>query len=309
MSPAGRRGSKPAIPKVSFRFTRVQVAYASGSSRKGRLTEGLIKVAAAKWHQRTNNKHEARMGTFSEILEDVEGLNRAFKSIRPSMKDKWLVHLEQLYSSADGEESRRSAGNNVVQSETRNSCSKIGGLLTGFFEGEGAHDTMMWIGFIERDENRVERWVMRPEIRASLQSLNWFGPGPSSEKVPNHSASATDLSGAGRSELAQREARFMLVEVRQEQDGFRRAVFKAYGGACAISGCRVPEVLEAAHLEGRKWREGNNAATDGILLRRDFHALYDRGLLSFDPEWVVRIDPRVVDAYGEFQDVQIFRVG
>ncbi|WP_164853366.1 HNH endonuclease signature motif containing protein [Paraburkholderia kirstenboschensis] len=52
-------------------------------------------------------------------------------------------------------------------------------------------------------------------------------------------------------------------------------------GQCAISGCDIPEALEAAHLRGRKWREGHNAAEDGILLRRDLHMLYDRELLDF----------------------------
>jgi len=61
-------------------------------------------------------------------------------------------------------------------------------------------------------------------------------------------------------------ARYMSVEVRQEQPAFRKAVFEAYGRRCAISGCDIPEVLEAAHLRGRNWRAGHNAATDGILL-------------------------------------------
>lgn len=80
-------------------------------------------------------------------------------------------------------------------------------------------------------------------------------------------------------ELAERAKRFAQVEVRPDQQAFRKAVFMACGGACVVSGCDVPEALDAAHLEGRDWRQGHNSATDGILLRKDLHALYDRGLL------------------------------
>lgn len=74
---------------------------------------------------------------------------------------------------------------------------------------------------------------------------------------------------------ADRVARYMNVEVRPEQQFFRKAVYEAYDGRCAISGCDIPEALEAAHLRGRNWRDGQNNASDGILLRRDLHALYD----------------------------------
>lgn len=80
-------------------------------------------------------------------------------------------------------------------------------------------------------------------------------------------------------DLAERAKRFAQVEVRPDQQAFRKAVFMACGGACVVSGCDVPEALDAAHLDGRDWRQGHNTAADGILLRKDLHALYDRGLL------------------------------
>ena len=103
--------------------------------------------------------------------------------------------------------------------------------------------------------------------------------------------------------LEERAARFTSVEVRIHQAAFRRAVFLACEGRCVISGCDVPEALEAAHLKGRSWREGNNAATDGILLRRDLHALYDRGLLSFGNAGRVVLADAIHRHYGAFHDV------
>lgn len=67
-----------------------------------------------------------------------------------------------------------------------------------------------------------------------------------------------------------------------------------------MSGCAVPEALEAAHLIGRDWRQGHNSATDGILLRRDLHNLYDRGLLVVNDEGQVKLSGKVMAYYGEF---------
>lgn len=92
-------------------------------------------------------------------------------------------------------------------------------------------------------------------------------------------------------------ARYVERLIRPEQAAFRRAVFAAYENRCAITGCDVPEVLEAAHLHGRDWRVGHNAASDGILLRRDLHALYDRGLLDV-VEGVARFSADVIHHYA-----------
>jgi hypothetical protein len=80
-------------------------------------------------------------------------------------------------------------------------------------------------------------------------------------------------------DFEQRAARFAQVQTRPEQGLFRDAVFRACLGQRVVGGCTVPEALESTHLLGREWREGHNSATDGILLRRDLHNLYDRGLL------------------------------
>lgn len=105
--------------------------------------------------------------------------------------------------------------------------------------------------------------------------------------------------------LEERAKRFAQVEVRTQQGAFRKAVFLACGGRCVVSGCSIPEALEAAHLEGRSWRDGHNSASDGILLRRDLHALYDTGLLSFAEDMLVRLSPTVREHYGAFEGVDV----
>jgi hypothetical protein len=101
-------------------------------------------------------------------------------------------------------------------------------------------------------------------------------------------------------DLEQRAARFAQIAVRTQQAAFRLRVFRAHHGRCAISGCAIPEALEAAHLLGREWRQGHNEASDGILLRRDLHTLYDCGLLRISEAGIVELDER---AYGHYSDL------
>ncbi len=118
-------------------------------------------------------------------------------------------------------------------------------------------------------------------------------------------APASVPPAADPNSLEERAKRFAQVEVRTQQGAFRKAVFLACGGRCVVSGCSIPEALEAAHVEGRSWRDGHNAASDGILLRRDLHALYDTGLLSFAENMLVRLSPAVREHYGVFEGVDV----
>lgn len=99
--------------------------------------------------------------------------------------------------------------------------------------------------------------------------------------------------------------RFSQVQVRPHQTAFREAVFRKCDGKCVISGCDVPEAVEAAHLSGRNWREGHNSSEDGILLRRDLHALYDSGLLEISGDGLVHFDSAVGSHYQQFEGVQV----
>ncbi len=88
--------------------------------------------------------------------------------------------------------------------------------------------------------------------------------------------SAPSLPAAAR--RAQR-----LVDVRFGQGTFKSAVLDAYERHCAVTGEHSLPVLEAAHIipyaETREHRVSN-----GLLLRRDVHALFDRGFCTVDAD-------------------------
>ncbi|MCO4862858.1 HNH endonuclease [Cupriavidus sp. WGlv3] len=112
-------------------------------------------------------------------------------------------------------------------------------------------------------------------------------------------------SAAPVRDLKSRAAQFVSVEVRPDQAVFRRRIFEACQGRCVVSGCDVVRALDAAHLRGRNWRLGHNDVTDGVLLRKDLHALYDCRLLWFTDDGHVGLHPTVRDCYREYDGVGI----
>ena len=79
-----------------------------------------------------------------------------------------------------------------------------------------------------------------------------------------------------------RERMFSSIVRRRGQPAFRKQLLVAYKGQCAITGCEVEAVLEAAHIVPYKGSETNHPG-NGLLLRADLHTLFDLGLVAVDP--------------------------
>jgi hypothetical protein len=101
----------------------------------------------------------------------------------------------------------------------------------------------------------------------------------------SEAASEAETTGAfnpANVEDARKKTMAAIVR-RQGQPAFRRALVRAYGGRCAITGCDVLQVLEAAHIVPYRGPETNHV-TNGLLLRGDLHTLFDLGLISIHPD-------------------------
>ncbi len=70
------------------------------------------------------------------------------------------------------------------------------------------------------------------------------------------------------------------------QSIFRRTIFNAYDGKCAITGETCTDLLEAAHIEPYK-SEKSNHIQNGILMRVDFHKLFDAGLMTINSNYEI----------------------
>jgi hypothetical protein len=78
-----------------------------------------------------------------------------------------------------------------------------------------------------------------------------------------------------------RERGLAAIVQRRGQPVFRKLLLTAYGRRCAITGCTVEEVLEAAHIVPYKGSQTDHPA-NGLLLRADVHTLFDLGLIAVD---------------------------
>lgn len=78
--------------------------------------------------------------------------------------------------------------------------------------------------------------------------------------------------------------------VRAGQKAFRAAVTAAYARTCAITGNRIADVLEAAHIRPVA-ESGENRVDNGLLLRSDVHRLFDLGYLGFDRQYRLHVSP------------------
>lgn len=85
-----------------------------------------------------------------------------------------------------------------------------------------------------------------------------------------------------------RDKELRAIYVRRGQRAFRRKLLKAYGKACAVTGCKITELLEAAHISPYRG-DHTNKVRNGLLLRADVHTLFDLGLLWINEQFTVQV--------------------
>jgi hypothetical protein len=87
-----------------------------------------------------------------------------------------------------------------------------------------------------------------------------------------------------------------LTRQRVGQDVFREALTDYWGGACAVTGIAVPEVLRASHA--KPWADCESDAErldvfNGFLLCANLDALFDRGLITFGDDGGLVVSERL----------------
>jgi putative restriction endonuclease len=89
----------------------------------------------------------------------------------------------------------------------------------------------------------------------------------------------------------------MLVQPRLGQGAFRILVTDSYHRKCAISGEKTLPALDAAHI--RPFADGGtHEASNGVLMRRDIHSLFDAGYVTITPELRFEVSPRIREEFS-----------
>lgn len=120
--------------------------------------------------------------------------------------------------------------------------------------------------------------------RTSIKSVEWKDNGSDRFVDANVKVSLTpplrEPSYHGPGEESKRVQR--LIRERPQQVAFRRKLKSIYQSCCCISGCRIPEVLEGAHIDAYTGPDSDHVQ-NGLLLRCDLHALFDKNLMGIEP--------------------------
>jgi len=88
-----------------------------------------------------------------------------------------------------------------------------------------------------------------------------------------------------------------VIKPRIGQGAFKVLITDAYRRRCAITGEKTLPVLEAAHIKPYSL-EGPHEIKNGLLLRRDFHTLFDRGYITVDKNLTVEVSHRIKGDFG-----------
>ena len=90
--------------------------------------------------------------------------------------------------------------------------------------------------------------------------------------------------------IAARKSQRYLSSSRPGQSKFRFDVFKRYGSQCAVCSIVVKELLEAAHIVAKQF-DGCDDPRNGLVLCRNHHRAFDKGLLAINPD-TLDVEPR-----------------
>lgn len=80
----------------------------------------------------------------------------------------------------------------------------------------------------------------------------------------------------------EREIVLQAIKLRRGQQSFRKKLLEKYNHTCVITGCKVVDILEAAHIKPYRG-ENDHHQNNGLLLRADIHTLFDLNLISINP--------------------------
>lgn len=123
-------------------------------------------------------------------------------------------------------------------------------------------------------------------------------------RVWQHALLALSAVGVGQPPHAIAEDRYgppILVNPRLGQGAFRVEVLDAYERRCAITGERTLPVLDAAHI--RPFAElGPHRVENGLLLRKDLHALFDAGYVTVSSEHRLRVSRQIREEFENGRD-------
>jgi putative restriction endonuclease len=108
----------------------------------------------------------------------------------------------------------------------------------------------------------------------------------------------SDPTGVGDNEINSAVAkprRYAVTTRRALRDIlFRKCVLEAYSHRCAMCGVQL-DLLDAAHIIPVEHPDGTDETSNGVALCALHHRAYDRGLITFDEKYRIRVSKMQID--------------
>ncbi len=104
-----------------------------------------------------------------------------------------------------------------------------------------------------------------------------------------------------------RETALRAIAIRRGQPEFRQKILSAYSGTCAVSGETTLGVLEAAHIVPYRGSD-TNTIQNGLLLRADWHTLFDLGYWWIDDKFQIVVAEVLKGSYYYAQNGKLLHL-
>ncbi|AYB30978.1 HNH endonuclease [Chryseolinea soli] len=112
------------------------------------------------------------------------------------------------------------------------------------------------------------------------------GPDESAELLPIATENPYQLSNVDERAIINSQ-----IKARRGQRAFRMKLMTRYGERCMVTGCKIKDILEAAHISPYRGVKDNNIH-NGLILRSDVHTLFDLDLIGIEPD---RLEVKIAD--------------
>ncbi len=147
-------------------------------------------------------------------------------------------------------------------------------------------------------------WISAPEWSPSIVKGKTFSTDTvMGRRLYNQIRDRISRATSDSSSVAAEEPRYAesITKHRLGQGAFRVIVTDAYQRRCAITGEKTLPVLDAAHIMPYA-DNGPHIVTNGLLLKSDFHTLFDDGYITVTNDYRVEVSKRLYGDYGNGKD-------
>lgn len=151
----------------------------------------------------------------------------------------------------------------------------------------------------DKDRDGHFQWILRPEVATAMEELGLVAKNDDSDAWD-------DIQAMEETAKALNDKDRVTYQSARIGQGRYRDLLINYWGGCAVTGCKVLEVLIASHI--KPWRECNvheaTAMLNGLLLVPNLDIAFDKGLITFEDDGQIRLSPQLKSSTAEILGIK-----